>query len=176
MRVCVHLGQKSFAQKMSTGTNPPMPKKRGDRIADSELQTRVARVANLLLDGLTRRQIVGICGEEFKVSSGTVDRYIAQANAQIAEAHEGDIKAELAKSIDKLTRYQQSCIMNGDMKTAVDIEKQLNKLHGLDRQQVEVKHTADDPLVMLMTSIRERGKRVDETPEMHTRLPDMSKA
>ena len=135
-----------------------MAKKRGDRIPDAELEQRVARVANLLLDGLTRRQIVGICGEEMKVSSGTVDRYIAQANAQIADAHHADLKAELAKSIDKLIRYQQSCLVNGDMKTAVDIEKQLNKLHGLDRQQVEVKHSVDDPLVMLMTAIRERGK------------------
>jgi hypothetical protein len=153
-----------------------MATKRGDRIPDAELEKRVARVGNLLLDGLTRRQIVGICGEEFKVSSGTVDRYIAQANKDFAAAHETDLKAELAKSIDKLIRYQQSCIVNGDMKTAVDIEKQLNKLHGLDRQQVEVKHTADDPLVMLMTSIRERGKRVDETPETSTRALLMSKA
>ena len=135
-----------------------MAKKRGDRIPDAELEQRVARVANLLLDGLTRRQIVGICGEEMKVSSGTVDRYIAQANQNLAAAHDSDLKAELAKSIDKLIRYQQSCLVNGDMKTAVDIEKQLNKLHGLDRQQVEVKHSVDDPLVMLMTSIRERGK------------------
>jgi hypothetical protein len=153
-----------------------MATKRGDRIPDAELQKRVARVGNLLLDGLTRRQIVGICGEEHKVSSGTVDRYIAQANQNLAAAHDTDLKAELAKSIDKLTRYQQSSLVNGDMRTVVDIEKQLNKLHGLDRQQVEVKHSADDPLIMLMTSIRERGKRVDETPETHTCLPDMSKA
>ena len=153
-----------------------MATKRGDRIPDAELQKRVARVGNLLLDGLTRRQIVGICGTEFKVSSGTVNRYIAQANEHLAAAHDSDLKAELAKSLDKLTRYQQSCIVNGDMKTAVEIEKQLNKLHGLDRQQVEVKHSADDPLILLMTSIRERGKRVDETPETPTRLSDMSKA
>lgn len=154
-----------------------MASKRGDRITDAELQNRVARVANLLLDGFTRRQIVGICADEFKCASGTTDRYIAQANDMIASAHQQDVRAELAKSIDKLTRYQQSCIVNQDIKTAVDIEKQLNKLHGLDRQQLDIKHSGENPIQLLMTSIRERGKaHVEETPQTHTRLLDMSKA
>lgn len=142
-----------------------MPTKRGDRITDAEVQNRVARVANLLLDGFTRRQIVGICADEFKCSSGTTDRYIAKANEALALSHQQDIKAELAKTIDKLIRYQQSCIVNNDIRTAVDIEKQLNKLHGLDRQQLDIKHSGENPIQVLMTSIREGAGLLNEGGE-----------
>lgn len=131
------------------------PKPRGKRTAEADLAIRIERVAELLLNGMTNRQIVGICGSEFKCSASTANRYIAEANTKIALEFDMNRKAEVSKAVDRLLRMQQECIARQDYKTATSIEAQLAKIHGLEKQQVEVNHTIEDPWVRLMREIRD---------------------
>jgi hypothetical protein len=131
------------------------PKSRGKRTAEAELAQRIERVAELLLNGLTNRQIVGICGSEFKCSASTANRYIADANQKIADEFDYSRKAEVSKAVERLLRMQQECLARQDFKTAASIEGQLTKIYGLERQQVEVTHSVEDPIAKLMREIRD---------------------
>jgi hypothetical protein len=128
---------------------------RGKRNGDAEIEKRVARVAELLLNGLTNRQIVDICGHEFKASRTTAVRYISQANQKIADEFDYSRKAEVSKAVERLLRMQQECLARQDFKTAASIEGQLTKIYGLERQQVEVTHSVEDPIAKLMREIRD---------------------
>lgn len=131
------------------------PKTRGKRTADADLALRIERVAELLLNGMTNRQIVGICGIEFKCSASTANRYIAEANTKIASEFDMNRKAEVSKAVERLLRMQQECLSREDFKTAASIEGQLTKIYGLERQQVEVTHSVEDPIAKLMREIRD---------------------
>jgi hypothetical protein len=134
------------------------PKPRGDRNGEAEIEKRVARVAELLLNGLTNRQIVSICEQEFKACRASAVRYIARANEKIADEFDYSRKAEVSKAVERLLRMQQECLARQDFKTAASIESQLTKIYGLERQQVEVTHSVEDPWVKLMREIREGAK------------------
>lgn len=128
---------------------------RGKRITEAELAIRIERVADLLLNGMTNRQIVGICGTDFKCSASTAHRYIAEANNKIAAEFDLNRKAEVSKAVERLLRMQQECLARQDFKTAASIESQLTKIYGLERQLVEVTHSVEDPIAKLMREIRD---------------------
>jgi hypothetical protein len=130
-------------------------KPRGDRNGEAEIEKRVARVAELLLNGLTNRQIVSICEQEFKACRASAVRYIARANEKIADEFDYSRKAEVSKAVERLLRMQQECLVREDFKTAASIEGQLTKIYGLERQQVEVTHSVEDPIAKLMREIRD---------------------
>jgi len=130
-------------------------KPRGDRNGEAEIEKRVARVAELLLNGLTNRQIVSICEQEFKACRASAVRYIARANEKIADEFDYSRKAEVSKAVERLLRMQQECLVREDFKTAASIESQLTKIYGLERQQVEVTHSVEDPIAKLMREIRD---------------------
>jgi hypothetical protein len=130
-------------------------KPRGDRNGEAEIEKRVARVAELLLNGLTNRQIVSICEQEFKACRASAVRYIARANEKIADEFDYSRKAEVSKAVERLLRMQQECLARQDFKTAASIESQLTKIYGLERQQVEVTHSVEDPIAKLMREIRD---------------------
>lgn len=130
-------------------------KPRGKRTAEAELAKRIERVAELLLNGMTNRQIVSICEHEFKACRATAVRYIARANEKIADEFDYSRKAEVSKAVERLLRMQQECLARQDYKTAASIESQLVKIYGLERQQVEVTHSVEDPIAKLMREIRD---------------------
>jgi hypothetical protein len=104
---------------------------------------------------MTHRQIVSICEQEFKTCRATTTRDIAKANERIAEEFDMNRKAEVAKAVERLLRMQQECLARFDFKTASSIEAQLAKIHGLEKQHVEVTHSVEDPIAKLMREIRE---------------------
>jgi hypothetical protein len=139
-------------------------KNRGDRINDAEVASRVDRVAGLLLDGRTTRQIVSLCVNEFGSHPRTIKRYIAEANDKIASEFDANRGAEVAKAVERLMRMQQECLVREDFRTAATIEAQLAKIHGTERQQqVEVTHALSDPIVMLMDQVR-KGREALAAP------------
>lgn len=77
------------------------------------------------------------------------------ANERIADDFDFSRKSEVAKSVDRLLRMQQECLARFDFKTAASIESQLVKIYGLERQQVDVTHTVEDPIAKLMREIRD---------------------
>ena len=131
------------------------PKPRGNRNPDAEIEKRVARVAELLLNGMTNRQIVSICEQEFKACRASAVRYIARANEKIASEFDLNRKSEVSKSVERLLRMQQECLARFDYRTAATIEGQLAKIYGLEKQQVEVTHSVEDPWVRLMRELRD---------------------
>jgi hypothetical protein len=98
---------------------------------------------------------VSICEQEFKACRASAVRYIARANEKIADEFDYSRKAEVSKAVERLLRMQQECLVREDFKTAASIEGQLTKIYGLERQQVEVTHSVEDPIAKLMREIRD---------------------
>lgn len=75
---------------------------------DAEISKRVATVAQMLITGQNRQDILRYCSEKYEISERQGENYISKANVMIAELHEQDVdyyrKLILARQEDLYNR------------------------------------------------------------------------
>jgi hypothetical protein len=116
--------------------NPPdqlqeIPRPRGNRISDSELERRVQDVVRLVEEGCPRSEILAHCEKEYGASRSTTDRYIEKAHEYFKEAY----KPHLQRSAE-IARRRLETIFNKSMhkeqfRTALMAQTQLSRIQGL---------------------------------------------
>ncbi len=144
----------------TTNEGVPTPKRpRGDKVGDAELTRRIAMVSGLLLDGHPRRHVVTSCDREFGVSLKTAERYIAAATEDIAASYKPVLAAETAKLMHQFQTLARLSIEVGNFATANAVYGQIVKMLGLEKQQVEVKHSLDNPMAIILREVRD-GREV----------------
>lgn len=87
-------------------------------------------VKTLVCRGLERKDIVAYAAEkEWREEPGDIDHLIEVANAELAkEAAELDAEIELGKAVARLNHLYQQTIKVQDFKTALQIQKEINKV------------------------------------------------
>jgi hypothetical protein len=113
---------------------------RGNRTADIELDTRVAKVGDLIIAGANTAQIVAFCVDKYKVNSRTTDRYIQKARKKLAELAIPERKEELNTALLRYRSLYSKCMTIQDYKTAASIQDRICKLLGLWDESLTVKH------------------------------------
>ena len=122
---------------------------RGNRLPDCEVQARVAKVAELLLAGLGRSQIVQFCADKWETGNGTADRYISEAIAQFREQFAPDIKAETQKALARYESIFARCMASQNYREAAAAQDRVCKLLGLFKaERVEVEHAGEVDIVV----------------------------
>ncbi len=101
-------------------------------------ETRVNKVYELLVNGLTRHQIwlYVTTNESGKalfagVSIRQLDRYIAEANGLLGAEAEFHRARELGKAIARLNELFQRCMKVQDYQRALAVQREINTLLGL---------------------------------------------
>lgn len=98
-------------------------------IPPAEVDERVAVAYKLLCRGLNRADILAFAAQNaWEETELAIDGYIEAAIAELAKAAAVDIDAELGKSIERLNHLYQNSVKVQDFKTALSIQKELNKV------------------------------------------------
>jgi len=111
--------------------------KRTPRITKAERNKRVTLVTELLLNGLTRREIIQYIRKrkEWAVGDRMIDRYIAAANKWIEEQANVKRTHEFGLAIARLNNLYKRSMAISDYKTALAIQREITSLLGLERNQ-----------------------------------------
>ena len=118
-----------MARRAATKRKSETPKK----ATAAEITKRVNKVYQLLLDGLSRADILEYVAKktEWKVSDGSVDEYIAKATAEIKARSTIVRDEEYGKALERLRMLYSRNIMIQDFKAALAVQKEINELLGL---------------------------------------------
>lgn len=98
-------------------------------IPTAHLDQQIAIVYKLLCCGLNRADILVFAKQNhWKEKELAIDGYIAAATSELAKAALVDVEAELGKSLERLNTLFQNASKVQDFKTALSIQKEINKV------------------------------------------------
>ena len=154
------------------------------RSTKAEVEARVEAVAELLIRGFRRRQILQYAAgdinadpprESWDVSERQVDTYIERATALLSEAAKTVFKVEFGKSVRRHEYLFSRALAAGEFNTAISVERSRKALLGLDAprrtehtgkgggpiQTEEVSLTDEERAARIMEILAKVKKRVD---------------
>lgn len=102
-----------------------------NRSTAATVQLRTQQVAEMLLDGASRLEVIQFASEEWKVSERQVDNYIAKANEAIYEERAANVAHKRAKHVAMRERMARKAIKAGDTKLALTLLDSAANLEGL---------------------------------------------
>jgi hypothetical protein len=157
----------------------PAPKKRKPRATAAETEARVNKVFELLVNGLTRYQVLQFVATktDWQLKPRQVDNYIQKASALIAQEAEYLRPKEIGKAIARLNAIFQGAVKVQDYKTAIAAQRELNKLLSLYEppaaQTLNINSADVSLLHRLMTRLEERQFSPSEVFERMLERLDM---
>jgi hypothetical protein len=90
---------------------------------------RATEVYQLLCTGLNRAAIIAYAKEnDWAATESMIDQLLEGSIARLADAAAVSFDAELGKSIERLNRLFQECMKIQDHKTALQVQKEINKI------------------------------------------------
>jgi hypothetical protein len=96
-----------------------------------EIERRLDELEPLLLRGLPRRSIIQYGTKTWKIKPREIDEYMRKIKDRWLERQEPERKRNLAEAIEKRFDMYFEARKNSDIKSALEIEKDLRKLQGL---------------------------------------------
>lgn len=115
-----------------------------NRVGKLEHYMRTVKVAQLLTQGYWESEIVQELSQEWQCSERNVRKYIAKAKAEWKENAVLDLNELRNKYIQRLEHLFRLAYDSKHLKTALDIQKELNRITGMlkdsetDPDQIEV--------------------------------------
>jgi len=101
------------------------------------LQQRVSKVAELLLNGVSRVDIVQYASKKWKVTDRQADTYIAKAKDEIESSISRKVEFNYAKAERRFEDILRKALERGDLRTALTTTKEIATLQGLYKTQME---------------------------------------
>lgn len=101
------------------------------RPTDEEIVQRVSDVYVLLLNGTPRRSILQHAARTWGVKTRQADEYIARASAEFDARSAVIYEREHGKALARLDDLYYRAITKGDLKLALDTQRERNKVLGL---------------------------------------------
>ena len=105
---------------------------RPSKSTNAEIEVRVQKVIDMVLDGFSRADIVRYAAKNWKLQSRQVDDYLKAAKEGIKEIAAPEKGEQTQTAIARLNRLYQKCHANGDFRTCLAIQESLSKLLGLN--------------------------------------------
>lgn len=151
-----------------------------------EVQKRVDKVFDMLMNGLPRARILQFASEKgWDVTDRTVDSYIRAARKLFAQAALTQKQEQIGIAISRLNNLYEKCMMIQDYKAALAVQKEMNTLLGLhepakqaikiDDWRTRLLEDIQNGTIRLSDVIREFGSAQDlmsaiNEPSLATRL------
>lgn len=112
-----------------TDKNGTQKRRRAGRV---QMQLRIQQVVTWLLEGRGYVEVMNLGVEKWGTCSRTIEHYIEEAKEQV-EAHSAtEIRGATTLAIYRLMSLYESCVAEGDLKTALDVIKTQNRLLGIN--------------------------------------------
>lgn len=101
------------------------------RATQAELIARRKEIQQLILSGVNSSDIVEQMAVKYKTSRRAISEDIRDISKEWAEAAPQETQAMKNKYMDRLEMLLNKALENDHIKTALDIQKEINKLNGL---------------------------------------------
>jgi hypothetical protein len=132
------------------------------RASESEIEARVTKIVEFILDGRTRSYILNHAAREWHLSRSAVDVYIKQANEQVAEINEASRAHNLAIITNAQWNLYRIAVKKNNEVLARQLLVDMAKLRGLEEQTInhiiekrELGTITDDELEEALTGANE---------------------
>lgn len=103
----------------------------------NEVALRIKTVATMLINGVSREDIVLYSSESWEIGERQTDKYIARAKKLVEKSVKKELKYDYAKAIRRYESLYKLSIEKKDYKTALSVNKEITALQGLFKQQIE---------------------------------------
>lgn len=107
------------------------------KVDKSTAEQRVKTIAQMLINGCSREDIVLLCTAEWSIGERQSDKYIARARVLVEQSVKRKVEYDYAKAVRRYESLYKLSMERKDYKTAMSVNKELTALQGLFRQQIE---------------------------------------
>ncbi len=128
-----------------------------------EYNRRVNDVYKLLLSGVSRADLIEYATKKWDIKPPTVDLYIAEARKRFEARAEVERQAEFGKALERLEMLFKSTLSDKDYKTALQVQKELSILLGLNAPK-KLEHSGSLELTWEGLLGRSNATGTDDTP------------
>lgn len=101
------------------------------RASKAELVKRREEVSDMILEGVKKSTICDVLSVKWKTSKRAISEDIRELGAQWKEAEEGNRNENKNKNLARLEMLFNMALDKGQIKTALEIQKDINKLQSL---------------------------------------------
>src|SRR5690606_41904746 len=91
----------------------------------------------MLINGISREDIVLHCSVEWNIGERQADKYIARAKVLVEQSVKRKVEYDYAKAVRRYEDLYKLSIEKKDYKTALSVNKELTVLQGLHKMQIE---------------------------------------
>lgn len=103
------------------------------KATDAEIQIRINTIFDMVVKGISRKNIVRYCAENFKIESRQVDEYLSRVYDEIKETYSKEDKEKLiSKQMAQLDDLYLKSYNNEDYRECRSIIESRSKLLGLN--------------------------------------------
>lgn len=104
---------------------------------NAEIEARVNKIYDLLVNGANRSQILQYCTEKAKweVNERQIDEYIKRANQRLIELGKTHRETELGRAVARLNSLYFMSMSLQNFNVCLGIQRELNKLLGLNLEE-----------------------------------------
>ncbi len=109
------------------------------KATNAEMERRITLIISLVIRGMKRREIIKYCMEktDWKVSEHAIDKYLKRAAMVLKKIAEKDRQEEFGIAITRLVGLWNAAVNEGDIKTALAIQKEISETFGLKTTKIE---------------------------------------
>lgn len=107
------------------------------KVDKSTAEQRVKTIAQMLINGCSREDIVLLCSDHWSIGERQSDKYIARARTLVEQSVKRKVEYDYAKAVRRYENLYKLSMERKDYKTAMSVNKELTALQGLFKQQIE---------------------------------------
>jgi hypothetical protein len=107
------------------------------KATDAEVEARIDRIVELVLEGATRSVIVRHCAENWGVSTRQSEEYLSRAWELIKEANDGSRPQKVSRHLKRLDRLANMAARDGQYSAAIKAYELQAKIMGIEMAPME---------------------------------------
>jgi hypothetical protein len=130
------------------------------RATQAELIARRQEIQQLILQGVNSTKIVENMAKKWKTSKRAISEDIRAISREWQETNPQETQAMKNKYMDRLEMLLNRALANDHIKTALEIQKEINKLNGLYNEKEK-----DENQVPEMIRVKKRSSKLVEPDE-----------
>jgi hypothetical protein len=130
-----------------------MENKKRERLTDIEIMKHVEETVDLITKGFATRSIINYFTDE-GFSPRQIRNFMEKAALEIKEMYRDNMATIYEMSMTRLELLYQAAVQKGHLKTAIEIQKEIDKISGLHSGRLEITGEIKIPDVIKIAEIR----------------------
>lgn len=143
---------------------------RAKRLTEPQITMLVQEVVEWMTIGQATRTIITTLTSRGYTPS-QVRTLLERAALEIKDQYKDGISTIYERALNRLEMLYQNCISKGNYKTAIEVQKEIDRISGLHNNRLEIKAELRIPEVIKITEVKkDEGTGNEGEPDIHEEL------